>query len=69
VLVLEARQDLASPGLAGGLRLGMELTGRATIAAVEAGTRLQGITSAGLKESHAHDLVITKEAPNTRVER
>jgi IMP dehydrogenase len=27
------------------------------------------ITSAGLKESHAHDVVITKEAPNYRVER
>ena len=55
--------------LVGGLRSGMGLSGCATIAQLWERARFMRITSAGLKESHAHDVVITKEAPNYRVER
>ena len=55
--------------LVGGLRSGMGLAGCATIAQLWERARFMRITSAGLKESHAHDVVITKEAPNYRVER
>jgi IMP dehydrogenase len=55
--------------LVGGLRAGMGLAGCATVADLQAHSRFARITSAGLKESHAHDVVITKEAPNYRVER
>jgi IMP dehydrogenase len=55
--------------LVGGLRSGMGLAGCGTIAALKESARFMRITSAGLKESHAHDVVITKEAPNYRVER
>jgi len=54
--------------LVGGLRAGMGLAGCATIAELQTRARFVRITSAGLKESHAHDVVITKEAPNYRVE-
>ena len=55
--------------LVGGLRSGMGLSGCATIAQLWERAHFMRITSAGLKESHAHDVVITKEAPNYRVER
>ena len=55
--------------LVGGLRAGMGLAGCPTVADLQARARFARITSAGLKESHAHDVVITKEAPNYRVER
>ncbi|HNX50168.1 MAG TPA: IMP dehydrogenase [Thermoanaerobaculaceae bacterium] len=55
--------------LVGGLRAGMGLAGCATIADLQTKARFVRITSAGLKESHAHDVTITKEAPNYRVER
>jgi IMP dehydrogenase len=55
--------------LVGGLRSGMGLAGCATIAQLWDRARFMRITSAGLRESHAHDVVITKEAPNYRVER
>jgi len=55
--------------LVGGLRSGMGLTGCPNVADLQARARFARITSAGLKESHAHDVVITKEAPNYRVER
>ncbi|MEW6336984.1 MAG: IMP dehydrogenase [Acidobacteriota bacterium] len=54
--------------LIGGLRAGMGLSGAATVAELQHKARFIRITSAGLKESHAHDVVITKEAPNYRVE-
>ncbi len=54
--------------LVGGLRAGMGLAGCATIAELQTRARFVRITSAGLKESHAHDVVITKEAPNYRIE-
>jgi IMP dehydrogenase len=55
--------------LTGGLRSGMGLAGCATIEALRTGARFVRVTAAGLKESHAHDVVITKEAPNYWVER
>lgn len=55
--------------LAGGLRSGMGLAGCATVDELRTKAEFIQITSAGLKESHAHDVVITKEAPNYWVER
>jgi IMP dehydrogenase len=50
--------------LIGGLRAGMGYCGAATIEDLKKNTRFIRITSAGLRESHPHDVVITKEAPN-----
>jgi IMP dehydrogenase len=50
--------------LVGGLRQAMGYCGAATIADMQANTRFTRITSAGLRESHPHDVFITKEAPN-----
>ena len=50
--------------LVGGLRSGMGLTGCGTVAELHKKARFLRVTVAGLKESHAHDVVITKEAPN-----
>ena len=57
------------PQLTGGLRAGMGLGGCATIEELRTEARFIRISPAGLKESHAHDVVITKEAPNYWVER
>jgi len=57
------------PQLTGGLRSGMGLAGSATIEDLRTRAKVVRITAAGLKESHAHDVVITKEAPNYWVER
>jgi IMP dehydrogenase len=54
--------------LVGGLRSGMGYTGCRTIPEFQERTRFLRITSAGLKESHVHDVIITKEAPNYRLE-
>jgi len=54
--------------LVGGLRSGMGYTGCRTIKEFQEKTRFMRITSAGLRESHVHDVVITKEAPNYRLE-
>ena len=54
--------------LVGGLRSGMGYTGCRTIPEFQERTRFLRITSAGLKESHVHDVIITKEAPNYRIE-
>jgi IMP dehydrogenase len=54
--------------LVGGLRSGMGYTGCRTISEFQEQTRFLRITSAGLKESHVHDVIITKEAPNYRLE-
>ncbi|MEW6219274.1 MAG: IMP dehydrogenase, partial [Thermodesulfobacteriota bacterium] len=53
--------------LVGGLRSGMGYVGAATIAELHARARFVRITAAGLKESHVHDVIITKEAPNYRL--
>jgi len=50
--------------LMGGLRAAMGYTGCATIADMHEKSRLVKISSAGLRESHVHDVTITKEAPN-----
>lgn len=52
--------------LMGGLRSGMGYTGSATITDLQKNGRFVRITGAGLKESHVHDVTITKEAPNYR---
>jgi IMP dehydrogenase len=52
--------------LVGGLRAAMGYCGAATIAEMQTNARFVRITSAGLRESHPHDVVITKEAPNYR---
>lgn len=54
--------------LIGGLRAGMGYTGCRSIAELQANARFVRITSAGLRESHVHDVIITKEAPNYRLE-
>jgi IMP dehydrogenase len=54
--------------LIGGLRSGMGYTGCHNIKEFQEKTRFLRITSAGLKESHVHDVIITKEAPNYRLE-
>jgi len=54
--------------LVGGLRAGMGYCGAATIADLQRDARLIRVTAAGVRESHVHDVVITKEAPNYRME-
>jgi IMP dehydrogenase len=54
--------------LVGGLRAGMGYVGAATIGEMQANTRFRRITGAGLRESHVHDVAITREAPNYRLE-
>jgi IMP dehydrogenase len=54
--------------LIGGLRAGMGYTGCRNIREFQENTRFVRITSAGLRESHVHDVIITKEAPNYRLE-
>ncbi|MGZ8792392.1 MAG: IMP dehydrogenase [Thermoanaerobaculia bacterium] len=56
------------PQLVGGLRSGMGLAGAKDIEELRTKTQFVRITAAGLRESHAHDVVITKEAPNYRIE-
>jgi len=53
--------------LVGGLRSGMGYAGAATLDDLRQRTRLARITNAGLIESHPHDVIITKEAPNYQV--
>ena len=50
--------------LIGGLRSGMGYAGCKTIDELRSNARFVRITSAGLSESHVHDVQITKEAPN-----
>jgi len=52
--------------LAGGLRAAMGYTGNQTIADMQTRCKFLKITSAGLSESHVHDVTITREAPNYR---
>jgi IMP dehydrogenase len=52
--------------LVGGIRSGMGYTGSATVADLQKNAEFVRITQAGLKESHVHDVMITKEAPNYR---
>jgi len=54
--------------LMGGLRAGMGLSGGASIPDFQQKAVFVEISSSGLRESHAHDVMITKEAPNYRME-
>jgi len=54
--------------LVGGLRSGMGYTGCKNIEELQTNAQFVRITSAGLRESHVHDVIITKEAPNYRIE-
>jgi IMP dehydrogenase len=54
--------------LVGGLKSGMGYCGAATIDELHQKARFLRVTSAGLRESHVHDVIITKEAPNYRLE-
>ena len=54
--------------LVGGLRSGMGYAGCGTIEEMQANAKFLRLTSAGLRESHVHDVSITKEAPNYRLE-
>ena len=54
--------------LVGGLRAGMGYLGCATIAELQKNGRFVRISGAGLRESHVHDVIITREAPNYHVE-
>ena len=54
--------------LVGGLRAGMGYTGAATVSELQRKARFRRITGAGLRESHVHDVAITREAPNYRQE-
>jgi IMP dehydrogenase len=55
--------------LVGGLRSGMGLAGSDSVESLHSKARFVRVTSAGHRESHAHDVVITKEAPNYWVDR
>src|SRR5215510_8440055 len=54
--------------LVGGLRSGMGYCGTHTIAELQQKARFIRISGAGLRESHVHDVIITREAPNYRLE-
>ena len=54
--------------LVGGLRASMGYTGNRTIAEMQTNCRFRKVTSAGLRESHVHDVTITRESPNYRIE-
>ena len=54
--------------LVGGLRSGMGYCGSKTLQELQDRANFLRVTSAGLRESHVHDVIITKEAPNYRLE-
>jgi len=54
--------------LVGGLRAGMGYCGCRTVGELQKKARFMQVTQAGLRESHVHDVIITKEAPNYRTE-
>ncbi len=55
--------------LVGGLRAALGYTGSASIAELQRNVQFLRITNAGLRESHVHDVAITREAPNYWTER
>ena len=54
--------------LVGGLKAAMGYTGSQTITALQKNVEFVRITNAGLRESHAHDITITRESPNYRMD-
>ncbi len=53
--------------LIGGLKAAMGYTGSATIADLQKNAKFRRITSAGIRESHVHDVTVTREPPNYRI--
>jgi IMP dehydrogenase len=53
--------------LVGGLRAGMGYTGCPSISELQKNGKFVRISAAGLQESHVHDVMVTKEAPNYRI--
>ena len=53
--------------LVGGLRSSMGYTGHGTLSSMQRGCTFRRITGAGLRESHVHDVTVTREAPNYRL--
>ena len=60
--------SVAIQQLIGGLKAGMGYVGAKTISELQERAKFVRITSSGLRESHVHDVIITKEAPNYRLE-
>ncbi len=60
--------EVMIPQMTGGLRAGMGYCGCRNIEELQTRSRFLRITSFGLKESHVHDVLVTKEAPNYRTE-
>lgn len=54
--------------MVGGIKAGMGYTGCPTLADLRTKAKFMRVTSAGLRENHVHDVIITKEAPNYRLE-
>jgi IMP dehydrogenase len=54
--------------LVGGLRAGMGYCGSPDVPALQRDAKMIRVSPAGLREGHVHDVIITKEAPNYRVE-
>ena len=54
--------------MVGGLKAGMGYTGCRTLAELRTKAKFVRVTSSGLRENHVHDVIITKEAPNYRME-
>jgi IMP dehydrogenase len=52
----------------GGLRAGMGYTGSKDVPTLQRNAKMIRVSPAGLREGHVHDVIITKEAPNYRVE-
>jgi IMP dehydrogenase len=52
--------------LVGGLKAGMGYTGSANVGELQRTARFRRVTNAGLRESHVHDVAISREAPNYR---
>ena len=64
----KGRAEDLIPVLLGGLQSGMGYCGVRNVRELQTRTRFFRVTHLGLRESHAHDVVVTKEAPNYRVE-
>ncbi|HET9271967.1 MAG TPA: IMP dehydrogenase, partial [Vicinamibacterales bacterium] len=54
--------------LVGGLRAGMGYTGSKDVPTLQRNAKMIRVSPAGLREGHVHDVIITKEAPNYRME-
>jgi IMP dehydrogenase len=53
--------------LVGGLKAAMGYTGNATVAAMQTNCKFRRITGSGIRESHVHDVMVTREPPNYRI--